>query len=83
MNKDMEEIIEECERLGKTIEKTKSERSNLEGKLQSSLERLKKEVKLISLTEAEKEHLSTLKKREELENKITKLFYKLDQDYEW
>ena len=83
MNRDIEEIIEECERLGKTIERTKSERSNLEGKLQSSLERLKKEIKLNSLAEGEKEHLSTLKKREELENKIVKLFHKLDQDYEW
>jgi predicted nucleic acid-binding Zn-ribbon protein len=83
MEKSVEFISKEIDRLASILETAKKNKATLEGRLEESMDRLKKEFGFDSLEDAQSA-LSELE--EQIENMsvdINQKFQKLQEKYEW
>ena len=79
----IEEIKEELIELSNEIDSAKSESSELKGKIESQMDRLKGEFNLKSLEEVDEEILSSKRKLRRDEKLLVEKFSSLKKKYTW
>ena len=79
----MEKIINELNKLKKSIDEAKTQVSVLQDRKDQALKRLKEDYGLATIELAEKWVLKTEKELQKAEEDIKKRFEKLQKDYEW
>ena len=83
MTRNEQSIIQDLERLKETIEDTKTTKAQAEGKLESSLERLKQDFHLDSVEAAEKRVEDLKYEESSLEEQLIKRYNMLKEKYTW
>ena len=79
----MDKVIKEMQELKESIDQASHDVANTEGRVSSSLERLKKELKQPSLEVAKKKVGKNKETLQSLEREITEKFSKLREEYEF
>ena len=69
--------------LGKILDEARTNKANQSGRLQESMRRLKEDLKLSSIEEAQQEIQTLIAKKEQLTKDLQNKYQVLERNYEW
>jgi len=79
----MTDIINELKKLEKEVEEGKSQKSMLEGRISSDMERLSSEFEVDTLDKAKAELVELVTQKEAIGTKIQSQFDEIKEQFEW